>query len=357
MGDPARQDAAAPFQIAGVVAELDLDEPVGVAGEGGQGLLPHHRRQPPAGVVPGRGLDVDALEVVAVPGVGLDLRLGRRTRQGQGGLHPRGVLELHQAPDGAEVRQVRRAEVEHRDPVAEHPGGIVDHHLAAPGGGHRRQPLQGIGLVELHAEAAGRGDDAVEVGLGGGVGAHAGVSLSEGCAPGSGPGGETAEDLGLDRGVLQGVMGQVGGQAEAGGHRGEAGALPGLPDGAHVQRLDVQGGVPEGVGHPEAAEVVGDEHPVEGGVEGDEHRPAARRRTSSTQAAKRAMASAGGSAGTASWSRERPLTASAAGSASAWWAAARRRRCAPGRRPGRLPATAGRRRHGAGPAVSTSTEM
>ena len=46
---------------------------------------------------------------------------------------------------------------------------------------------------------------------------------------------------------------------------------------AEVQRLDVQRAVPERVAAQVAPERVGDEHPVERGVEGDEHRARARR--------------------------------------------------------------------------------
>jgi len=56
-----------------------------------------------AGLLPGRRLQVDALEVVAVARAGLDLRLRRRPRQGERGLDAGPVLEANDATDLPEV--------------------------------------------------------------------------------------------------------------------------------------------------------------------------------------------------------------------------------------------------------------
>ncbi len=102
------------------------------------------------------GEDVDPLEEVGVAGVGLDLRLSRRSGQRQGRLDLAGdVLKFDQLADLAEVFQLFRAEVQHGDLVAKGAGADIDRDLVGGGSRGGGQPLDGVVFVQLHAEAFG----------------------------------------------------------------------------------------------------------------------------------------------------------------------------------------------------------
>jgi len=117
----------------------------------------------------GGGLDVDALEVIAVAGVGLDLGLRRGARKRQGRLYHAGLLvEFHDFAHLAEIVQLLRAEIEHHHAVTKDTafrvGGDI---LAALEGCHGGQPLQGLFGIQFNAQSLGRFDDALKICIGG----------------------------------------------------------------------------------------------------------------------------------------------------------------------------------------------
>ena len=146
--------------VEGVGAELGLEELVGGPLQVRQGVIPHQLGEDPAGLLAGVGEDVEPLEVIGVAGIGLDLRLGRRTRQRQRTLgHALGTGDLDDLADLAEAGQVLRAEVQHRHLVTEGSAHFVDGELvvgAVAGVLDRLQPVRRAFLVDVDAESVGR---------------------------------------------------------------------------------------------------------------------------------------------------------------------------------------------------------
>ena len=88
--------------------------------------------------------------------------MGSRTGKRQGRFdHAGDIFELNQLADPPEVFQLLLAEIQHRDVVPKHPAARVHgDRIAFFRGGHVGQPLQGIGFVHFHPQAAGGFQDA-----------------------------------------------------------------------------------------------------------------------------------------------------------------------------------------------------
>ena len=156
---------AADEPVFGVAAELRLEELEGRPGEMRQHVIAHEPCHDAAGLLARGGLDVDALEEVGVARKALDLGLRRRARQREGALAAL-AGDLHDLADLAESFQVARAEVEHRGAMAEGAADlVVDDIVALALGGHRGQPFQALGLVDLDAEAPRGFDELGEFGV------------------------------------------------------------------------------------------------------------------------------------------------------------------------------------------------
>ena len=180
---------AAVLAVLGVVAELGFEELEGVAGRRAASSVAHEVGHDAARLLARVSPDVEPLEVVAIAGEGLDLRLRGRAAQGEGALGDRGrARDLDDRADAAEPLEVARREVEHAHAVAEGAALVGDDVVVARGvGGDGGEPLQRAFFVELNTEALGRLDDAGQVvvrrvagvltgvgggGVGGGCGAH-----------------------------------------------------------------------------------------------------------------------------------------------------------------------------------------
>ena len=137
-------------------------------------LLAHQVGEDRAGLLACVGGDVDPLEEVAIGRVGVDLALGRRTRDRQGGQDlRRPVLEADDRRHLAETGEIGRLEVEHRHAVAVDPRIDVDDEIAAGRLGlHRGDPVGRLLLVQLDAEARRRLDDLGDRLVPGGVRGH-----------------------------------------------------------------------------------------------------------------------------------------------------------------------------------------
>ena len=107
--------------VAGIAAELDLGQLIGLRPDGRECLGPEHFGEPLRRECTRLGPDVDALEVVAVPRIGLHSGLRRGSRERERRVDVRLILKSHDGRDAAEVREVCGVEVEHRDPVAVDP--------------------------------------------------------------------------------------------------------------------------------------------------------------------------------------------------------------------------------------------
>ena len=189
--------------------------------------------------------------------------------------------------------------------MAEHPGGLIVRDLAllGPGGRDRRHPLQRTGLVHLHTQARGRGDDLLQVLLCLMVGHVRSPSVRSARI--------RRNNSAWRQGILECVMRQRHGDSVSPGNCGERCLRPTRLRTAHVERLDVQRTVPERVPPDVTVQAVGHEHPVERGVEPHEHGAGSAGVVASTHCARRWKAADGSSPSRARRSMERPLTASA----------------------------------------------
>ncbi len=150
---------AADEAVFGVASELRFEELEGRTREVRQHVIAHQPRHDLAGLFAGRGRDVEALEEVGVAWEALDLRL-----RGGAGQRERALAalagHLDDRADLTESLEVTGTEVEHRRAVAERAALFVDDDTVAFGfRGHRRQPFQALGLVDLHAETFRRFDE------------------------------------------------------------------------------------------------------------------------------------------------------------------------------------------------------
>ena len=120
-------------------------------------LAAHEVSHDAAGILAGGGNDVDPLKVIGVARVLLDLGLGSRAGQGQGGLHHAGLVgKFDDFTDAAEMFQVGFIEIQHGDLVAEDAGARVNADLLLVFGiGNGVQPLDGFFLIQLNAQAVG----------------------------------------------------------------------------------------------------------------------------------------------------------------------------------------------------------
>ena len=141
-------------------AHLDLDQVVVGSLERTQGFVQHDLAEDGAGLLPGAGTYVHPFKEIGIAGIGLDFGLGCRAGERQGGLYFAGyVLELDQLADLAKVLQVFVGEIEHGDAVAKGATANIKDDVLLLRGGHGRQPLQRIGLIEFNAQSPGRFQD------------------------------------------------------------------------------------------------------------------------------------------------------------------------------------------------------